>query len=48
MEAVQRACVPLVPNRLAYRELFAEKYRYGPHLGPKYRQLIEGLVKRAV
>jgi glycosyltransferase involved in cell wall biosynthesis len=28
LEAVANGCVPLVPDRLAYRELFAEPYRY--------------------
>jgi glycosyltransferase involved in cell wall biosynthesis len=28
LEAVRCGCVPVVPDRLAYRELFPEKYRY--------------------
>ena len=28
MEAVAAGCLPLVPNRLAYRELIGEQYRY--------------------
>lgn len=28
LDAVARGCVPLVPDRLAYRELFSECYRY--------------------
>jgi glycosyltransferase involved in cell wall biosynthesis len=28
LEAVRAGCRPLVPNRLSYKELFAEKYRY--------------------
>ncbi len=28
MEAVAAGCLPLVPNRLSYRELIGEKYRY--------------------
>jgi glycosyltransferase involved in cell wall biosynthesis len=29
LEAVAAGCVPLVPNRLAYRELFPDEFRYG-------------------
>ena len=28
LEAVRAGCVPLVPNRLSYQELFPEQYRY--------------------
>jgi len=28
LEAVAAGCVPVVPNRLAYQELFADRYRY--------------------
>lgn len=28
MEAVRAGCSPFVPDRLAYRELFPEQYRY--------------------
>ncbi len=30
LEAVRAGCIPLVPDRLAYRELFPDKYRYHP------------------
>ena len=30
LEAVRAGCRPLVPDRLAYRELFAEQFRYEP------------------
>ncbi len=30
LEAVRAGCTPLVPDRLAYRELFPTKYRYSP------------------
>jgi len=29
LEAVQAGCIPVVPDRLAYQELFAPEYRYG-------------------
>lgn len=29
MEAVRAGCVPIVPDKLSYRELYPEKYRYG-------------------
>ena len=28
MQAVQRGCIPLVPDRLCYSEFYANKYRY--------------------
>ncbi len=31
LEAVRSGCRPLVPNRLSYRELFADGYRYPEH-----------------
>ncbi len=33
LEGVAAGCYPLVPDRLAYRELFAEEYRYSSHAG---------------
>lgn len=29
LQAVNAGCIPLVPDRLAYKELFAKEYRYG-------------------
>jgi len=41
LEAVRSGCMPLVPDRLAYRELFPKKYRYaGGQLTEKLAEII--------
>lgn len=45
IEAVRAGCVPVLPNRLSYPELFDEKYLYEQDmLGPKLEQLIADFV----
>lgn len=36
LEAVAAGCVPVVPNRMAYRELFAPAYRYTSAYDPQH------------
>lgn len=47
MEAATLGCVPLVPDRLAYQELFAEQYRYASYLEQPQREA-ESLVNALV
>ena len=47
MEAVQRGCVPLVPNRLAYPEIFAQEYCY-PSLLENPQKEAEGAAEKLI
>ena len=43
LEGVRAGCRPLVPDRLSYKELFAEKYRYPEHGFKKHlKKLLAG------
>lgn len=51
LEAVAAGCIPLVPNRLAYPEWFADEYRYPSMLeqsGQEPQQLADKLIALAV
>jgi glycosyltransferase involved in cell wall biosynthesis len=40
LEAVASGCVPVVPDRLAYREMYPAQYRYASHLDDPEREAV--------
>jgi len=47
IEAVRAGCIPLVPDRLCYPELYPRRYRYGDgELGQKLRALMQTIRER--
>lgn len=45
LEAVQAGCVPIVPNRLAYKEIFEEQYRYASYIDEPSQEAL-GLIAK--